>query len=320
MRAARGGGRLRAAALALVVGVVLADSSVVILALPDVLAEFDAEIAPVTWVITAFNLVLAAAAVPAAYLSRRVAPAHACVAGLAVFAAACVGCAAAGSLDMLIAARCVQALGGALAVCAALELLPADTGGERRAAAVWTAAGAVGAAVGPAAGGILTEAISWQAIFLAQVPLALAPAAALLRAPAPTERAAGPAGRPHLAANAALALVSAALAAALFLLVLLLVEGWGRSPIAAAAVVSVMPLAALAVYRAVGDIGSPAQRAAAGAIAIAGGLAALGLLPGGSWAWTLLPQMLVGAGLALAVAALTDAALHGRAPQAIHGG
>ena len=52
-------------------------------------------------------------------------------------------------------------------------------------------------------------------------------------------------GRPHLAANAALALVSAALAAALFLVVLLLIEGWRLSPIAAAAAVTVMPICAL---------------------------------------------------------------------------
>ncbi len=52
---------------------------------------------------------------------------------------------------------------------------------------------------------------------------------------------AAPAGRPHIPANAALALISAALAAALFLLVLLLIEGWRLSPIAAAAAVTVMP-------------------------------------------------------------------------------
>ncbi len=53
-------------------------------------------------------------------------------------------------------------------------------------------------------------------------------------------------GRPHLWANLALAMVSAAIAAALFLLVLLLIEGWRLSPIGAAIVVSVMPLAAIA--------------------------------------------------------------------------
>ena len=79
---------------------------------------------------------------------------------------------------------------------------------------------------------MLTELISWQSIFLLQVPIAIAAAAPIL-AVARHEAATGivstelrRTGRPHLLANLALALVSAAIAAALFLLVLLLIEGW----------------------------------------------------------------------------------------------
>ena len=57
--------------------------------------------------------------------------------------------------------------------CAALVLLQGATGGRARGAAIWGAAGALGAAVGPAAGGLLTEALSWEAIFAVQVPIAL---------------------------------------------------------------------------------------------------------------------------------------------------
>ncbi|MDQ3740644.1 MAG: MFS transporter, partial [Actinomycetota bacterium] len=57
---------MRAALLAIAVGLVLADSSVVTLGLPDVLADFDATPTGVSWVLTAYNLVLALAAVPAA--------------------------------------------------------------------------------------------------------------------------------------------------------------------------------------------------------------------------------------------------------------
>ena len=74
----------------------------------------------------------------------------------------------------------MQALGGAAAVTAALELLPATVGSERRAAAIWASAGATGAALGPAVGGILTELVSWQSIFLIQVPVALAAAVPIL--------------------------------------------------------------------------------------------------------------------------------------------
>ena len=66
-------------------------------------------------------------------------------------------------------------------------------------------------------------------------------------------------GRPHLAANLALGLVSAALAAALFLIVLLLIEGWRQSPIVAALAVSVMPLAALAARPLAGAVADAAR-------------------------------------------------------------
>ena len=173
--------RLPTFALGLAVGLVLADSSVVILALPEILDQFDVAIDDVAWVLTLFNLVLALAAVPAAYLARRRAPALVCRAGLVVFAAASLGCALAPSFEVLLISRGVQAVGGAAAVCAALELLPAQLSSERRAAAVWAAAGALGAAAGPAIGGFLTQAISWEAIFYVQVPLALAAAVLLPR-------------------------------------------------------------------------------------------------------------------------------------------
>ena len=184
--------------LGLVVGLVLADSSVVILALPDILARFHVPIRSVAWVLTIFNLVMALAAVPAAHLSRRISPALVCRAGLVGFALASLGCALAPGFDWLLAFRAAQAVGGAAAACAALELLPAATGSERRAVVVWAASGAVGAAAGPAIGGALTQLASWSAIFFVQVPLALAALALVPRAAAPGPRAAGrAAGRPR---------------------------------------------------------------------------------------------------------------------------
>jgi hypothetical protein len=180
--------------------------------------------------------------------------------------------------------------------------------------------------VGPGLGGLLTELVSWESIFLLQVPIAIGCAIALagaVRAESAPGRLASerrPAGRPHLAANAALALVSAALAAALFLVVLLLIEGWRLIPIAAAAAVTAMPLAAIAAAPLAARVPEVVPRAAAGVILIAGGLAGLGLLPDASVALTLPPQVLVGVGLALTLSALTEAALEGRSPQAIHGG
>jgi len=318
--------RPRLAALAVAVGLVLADSSIVVLALPQIYRDLDTSVAGVTWVLVSFNLVMALAAVPAAHLARRIGPGRAAAVGLAVFAGAGIACGLSEQLGTLIAARCVQALGGAVAVTAVLELLPATVGSERRAVAIWAAAGATGAALGPAVGGLLTELVSWQSIFLIQAPIAIAagiPVLAVARHEASTAIVSAElrrTGRPHLLANAALALVAAAIAAALFLLVLLLIEGWRLSPIGAAIVVSAMPLAALLGARIGPSAGSERARAAAGAILVAGGLGGLALLPKATVALTLPPQILVGVGLALVLSALTETALMGRAPQAIHGG
>ncbi len=157
---------------------------------------------------------------------------------------------------------------------------PAVVGSERRAASVWARAGVLGAAIGPAVGGLLTELISWQSIFIVQVPPALACAVAF-GAVARAESQAGfvrdeirASGTPHLAANAALGLISAALAAALFLVVLLLIEGWRLTPIAAAAAVTVMPVCAVLATPLARRVPAVDARAAAGAILIAGGLTA----------------------------------------------
>lgn len=307
------------AGLALAVGLVLADSSIVVLALPEIYRSLGVGVAGAVWVLISFNLALALLAVPAARLSRA-RPRAALAAGLVVFAAAGAGCGLAGVLGVLLVARCLQAVGGAVAIGAALELLPAATGSEAAGARVWAAAGAAGAALGPAVGGALTELVSWQSIFFVQVPLALLalPVLGLMVAHVPAPRAA--VGRPHLLANVVLALVSAALTAALFLIVLLMIEGWRLGAAHAALVVSVMPVAAVAVGFAIPQGVSRRSRAGAGAVCVAGGLGALAVVPAASAWWTVAPQVLVGAGLALTLGALTAAALEGRAPQAIHGG
>ncbi len=307
----------RSGLLGVAIGLALADSSIVTLALPDVLAEFDVAITSVAWVLTSFNLVLALLAVPAAYVARR-RPRESYAIGLLVFAGASLACGLAPEFEVLVGARCVQAAGAALVVTAALDLLSGTLGSDERAVRMWVTAGVLGAALGPAAGGVLTQVLGWESIFLVQVPVALVLLAALrgvVARPLPA-----PAGRPHVLANAALLLVSGGLVAALFLVVLLLVDGWKMSPAAAGLVVTVLPLAAIGTARYGPRALGARIEIASGVILVAGGLAALAFLPRAGWAWTIPPQLLVGAGVGLTLAGLTQIALAGRADQVVHGG
>jgi MFS family permease len=289
----------------------------VTLALPRILADYDVEIGTLSWVLTAYNLALALFAVPAAFLARR-RPAAVFGIGVAVFASASLACGLAPSIDVLIGARAAQGVAGAAVVCAALDLLSEASGGDAPAARVWALSGILGAAFGPAAGGILTQLLGWESIFLVQAPVVLVALVALRGIQA---RPLGdPAGRPHIAANLALLIVSAALVASSFLLVILLINGWRLEPLEAGLVVTVLPLAAIAAARLGRRITPLWARAGSGAILIAGGSAALGWLPHAGAAWTIAPQLAIGAGLGLALSALTERALAGRSAQAVHGG
>ena len=160
----------------------------------------------------------------------------------------------------------------------------------------------LGAAVGPAAGGMLTDLLSWEAMFALQAPVALVGLAGSSgmrprRAARSGARRPAPAGA-RVAALRRWRSRSAALAAALFLLVTMIIEGWRHSPIEAALIVTVMPVSAMLAPTLARLVGADdvVPRAAAGAVLLAGGLAGLGLLPGSSPAWTILPQILIGLG------------------------
>src|ERR671937_809396 len=130
---------MRSILLAAAVALAFADSSIVVLALPELLQRFHTSVSDVAWVVTSYNL---AVALVAAVLARvRLDPARAARAGLALFTAASIACAAANGLWLLVAFRAVQGAGGALVLVAALPLLGT---GERRVAR-WALAGAAGA-------------------------------------------------------------------------------------------------------------------------------------------------------------------------------
>jgi MFS family permease len=307
--------RARHVLLAVAAGLALADASVVTLALPELLNELHTTVEGVASILGVYTVVLAAALIPAERLQRRVGAPRMATGGLALFAAASLVCGASGSLGLLLTGRAVQAIGGAAALVAAFALLEPQGAAGTRGRHLWLGAAVLAAAIGPALGGALTEAFSWRSIFYFQAPVAAAASLAALaeprRDPTPKPRSAGD-ERVRPGPAIALALVSAALTAVLFLLVLLLVAGWDVTPLKAALTVTVIPIAALAGSRIGGDART---RAAAGCALVGAGVLALAFLPDARLPWTILPQAAAGLGMGLALPALGGELLPERDPR-----
>ncbi|HLA92224.1 MAG TPA: MFS transporter [Actinomycetota bacterium] len=300
------------AAVATAVAVAFADSSIVVLALPELYGGFDTTIEGVAWVITSYNFVLAVCALALVFFVHRV-RAHVLLAGGAfVFLGASIGGAMADSLDILVIARSVQGLGGALLLAGSLPVLGALAGSMARGVAVWTMAGTFGAAVGPAVGGILTQVFDWRAIFVAQAPVAGLALLATVgsHVAAILEEGWKPPLRRTLPGNVGLALVSGALVGALFLGVLLVIDVFGYSPIQGAAIVSTIPVAAL-LARPIATQLPVVLAVGSGAGLLAAGLVGLALLPSSALGYVLASLALCGVGLGLAVPGLTHSVLGG---------
>jgi EmrB/QacA subfamily drug resistance transporter len=163
------------------------DVTIVNIAFPDIRASFPASsLSRLSWILNAYNIVFAAALVPAGRLADRFGRRRFFFLGVFAFLAASAVCGAAGSVDLLIGARAVQALGGAMLVPASLGLLLPEFPLERRATAtaLWGATGAVAAAAGPSLGGLLVDWQGWRAVFFVNLAIglpALLPARRLLR-------------------------------------------------------------------------------------------------------------------------------------------
>jgi hypothetical protein len=292
--------RARHLLIAIAAGLALADASVVTLALPDLLVDLHTTVEGVAAVIGVYTVVLAAGLIPAERAMRGIGAPRTGAAGLALFAVATLGCAAANSLALLLAARAVQAVGGAATLVAAFSLLAAGRDARR----LWLAAAVLASAIGPALGGALTQAFDWRAIFLVQAPVAAVAALACRATKGTVPSVARATG--GTVPSVALALLSAALSAVLFLLVLLLVAGWSEEPLRAAVAVTVIPAGALVGATVRGPL---VTRAVAGCVLVGGGVLALALLPEAKLGWTLLPQALAGAGMGMALPSLAGGLL-----------
>jgi MFS family permease len=302
------------------VALAFADASIVVLALPQVVVRLHTSVSHVVWVIIAYNAALIAGALAVRVLNPvgRVWPLL--LGGLGLFGAASIGAGVAPSLTWLVIFRVAQGLGGGALLCASLPALADACRPGDSPKALWSSAAAVGAALGPTAGGVLTQVFDWRAIFIAQAPVAAASALALWRAGASSNvlsvepdpiagaHTATPGALGRVFANVALALLSAGLIGALFVVTILLINVWGYTPLAAAAVLTILPVVTLLLDRASAGR-SFTLRAASGAVALAVGLLLLGAVSHRALGVALISLALCGAGLGLAVPALTDVAM-----------
>jgi EmrB/QacA subfamily drug resistance transporter len=155
----------------------LLDTTVVNLAVADVRSDFaGASVGAATWLITIYAVVFAALLAPAGRVADVVGRRALLLAGVAAFTAFSLACALAPSLGFLLVSRALQGAAAAMMIPASLAVVLMDAPPERRAAAIglWSAAGALAAAAGPALGGVLVDTVGWRALFLINVPVGLA--------------------------------------------------------------------------------------------------------------------------------------------------
>jgi EmrB/QacA subfamily drug resistance transporter len=151
------------------------DGTVVNVALPAIQRDLRATAAELQWVVESYALFLAALLLVGGALGDRLGRRKVFMLGIAMFALASIGCALAGSVQQLIAARGLQGVGAALLVPGSLALISAAFPQEERGRAIgtWSGFSGITAALGPVLGGVLVDRYSWVWAFLLNVPLAI---------------------------------------------------------------------------------------------------------------------------------------------------
>ncbi|MDA2891457.1 MFS transporter [Mycolicibacterium sp. BiH015] len=154
-------------------GLVMIDGTVVNVALPHIGAELGAGFTQLQWIVNAYTLTLASLILLGGSLGDHYGRRRVFLIGVAWFAVSSAACGFAPTSEVLIAARALQGVGGALLTPGSLALISASFSGADRGAAIgaWSGLGGIAAAIGPFLGGFLVE-WNWRAVFLINVPLA----------------------------------------------------------------------------------------------------------------------------------------------------
>ena len=214
------------------------DATIVNIAVPNIAHEFSSPLSSVSWVLNAYNIVFAAFLVGGGQLADLLGRRRVFSFALILFTLGSALCAASPSLNLLIAARVLQAAGSAMLVPSSLAIvLEAHEESQRmHAVALWSAVAALAAGIGPPLGGLLITASNWRLVFLVNIPVGLV-AFVLARRVLVESRAPGRRRVPDL-------LGAVVFAAAIASFVLAVVKGqewgWGNGRVVSAFLVSLL--------------------------------------------------------------------------------
>ncbi|MFC0532647.1 MFS transporter [Phytohabitans kaempferiae] len=152
---------------------ILLDTTIVNIAIPDMSADLDASLAQLLWIVNAYVLVYAVLLITAGRLGDLYGPKQLFIIGLVVFTLASAACGFATTPGQLVAARIVQGVGGALLTPQTLSVITVIFPSEKRGAAfgVWGGVAGVATVTGPTLGGYLVTDWGWQWIFFVNVPV-----------------------------------------------------------------------------------------------------------------------------------------------------
>jgi EmrB/QacA subfamily drug resistance transporter len=154
-------------------GMAFLDGTVVNIALPDIGRDLNASTSSLQWILNGYLLTLASLILLGGSLGDRYGRRRVFALGVGLFTLSSLLCAVAPTMELLIGARMLQGVGGALLTPGSLAIIessfrPSD---RSRAIGAWSGLGGVATALGPLLGGYLVQAVSWRAIFLINLPL-----------------------------------------------------------------------------------------------------------------------------------------------------